>query len=130
MDRQPADTRRSAALGPYLRSLRELKGWTLRTVEEASGGDVSNAYLSQLENGRISKPSPNILHSLAAVYGVPYETLMAKAGYLSPKAERSEGERHGAAATSAPFGDLTTDEENALLAYLAMYRKTRGDDGR
>jgi transcriptional regulator with XRE-family HTH domain len=40
--------------------------------------------LSQLENGKIRKPSPNVLHGLANVYAVPYETLMEKAGYLLP----------------------------------------------
>jgi transcriptional regulator with XRE-family HTH domain len=46
-----------------------------------TGKAVSNAYLSQLEHGKIKRPSPNVLHSLAEVYAVPYEALMEKAGY-------------------------------------------------
>src|SRR3990170_3728692 len=59
-------------LGSLLGDLRTAKGFSLREVEEATDKAVSNAYLSQLERGKIRKPSPNLLHSLAAVYGVPY----------------------------------------------------------
>ena len=75
-------------LGAVLADLRTAKGLSLREVEEATGKAVSNAYLSQLENGKIQKPSPNVLHSLAAVYAVPYEALMEKAGYLLPSEDR------------------------------------------
>ena len=125
MTKEASDERSGMSLGEYLKSLRALKGWTLREVEEATNAEVSNAYLSQLENGKISKPSPNILHSLASVYGAAYEVLMTKAGYLAPKSERAAGSRHGAAATNAPFGSLSDDEERALLTYLAMYRKSK-----
>jgi len=56
--------------------LRTAKGFTLRQVEEAT--DNANAYLTQ--QGKVQKPSPNVLHSLAEVYAVPYESLMEKAG--------------------------------------------------
>lgn len=126
MTKEALEDRSGMSLGEYLRSLRAAKGWTLREVEEATGGEVSNAYLSQLEHGKISKPSPNILHSLGIAYGVAYEVLMTKAGYLAPRAARRPGEQHGAAATNAPFGSLSDDEERALLTYLAMYRKSKG----
>src|SRR4051795_13054914 len=78
----------TGGLGPYLASIRLVRRLTLREVEEATGGDVSNAYLSQIENNKISRPSPNVLHALAKVFAIPYETLMEKAGYLPPgKAE-------------------------------------------
>ena len=41
------------ALSTYLASLRAAKRLTLRQVEEATENAVSNAYLSQLEHGRI-----------------------------------------------------------------------------
>ena len=80
---QPDGVGRPSELGALPADLRTAKGLSLREVEEATGKAVSNAYLSQLENGRIRKPSPNVLHGLADVY-VPYETLMEKAGYLLP----------------------------------------------
>lgn len=117
-----SDTAQS--LGAYLKSLRTGTGMTLRDIEEATERAVSNAYLSQLENGKISKPSPNVLHALAAVYGVSYGKLMERAGYVSPVADREQGARHGQAATYA-VENLTREEEKALLDYLAFYRTQR-----
>ena len=110
---------RPAELGSLLADLRTAKGFSLREVEEATGKAVSNAYLSQLENGRIKKPSPNVLHSLAGVYAVPYEALMEKAGYLLPS-ERGGGRRRRLAAFA--IDDLTAEEEEDLLKYLAFLR--------
>jgi transcriptional regulator with XRE-family HTH domain len=50
-------------------------GFTLRDVEEITGGQVSNAYLSQLESGKIKSPSLRIACALAATYHVSVETL-------------------------------------------------------
>ena len=107
-------------LGVVLSDLRKAKGFSLREVEEATDKAVSNAYLSQLENGRIQKPSPNVLHSLATVYAVPYETLMEKAGYLLPS-DGQEGEPRRRLAAFA-IDDLTAEEEEELLKYLAFLR--------
>lgn len=122
------DKSRSSAFGAYLASLRAAKGLTLREVEEATGKEVSNAYLSQLEHGKISKPSPNILYSLASIYGVSYETLMEKAGYITAQQQRSENEKHGKAATFA-IDNLTAEEEAALLDYLGYLRSKRSKKG-
>ena len=110
---------RSSELGGLLADLRTAKGLSLREVEEATGKAVSNAYLSQLENGKIKKPSPNVLHSLAEVYVVPYEALMEKAGYLLPP-EDGGGRRRRLAAFA--IDDLTAEEEEELLKYLAFLR--------
>ena len=106
-------------LGALLGDLRKAKGLSLREVEEAADGMISNAYLSQLENGKIRRPSPNVLHSLALVYAVPYEALMEKAGYLLPS-EDSGGRRKRLAAFA--IDDLTAEEEEELLKYLAFLR--------
>ncbi len=106
-------------LARVLADLRTAKGLTLRQVEEATDHAVSNAYLSQLENGKIKKPSPNVLHHLAATYAVPYEALMEKAGYLLPA--EPGGERHQRLAAFA-IDDLTAEEEEELLKYLAFLR--------
>ena len=47
------------SLGKTLKVSRELIPLALRQVEEATG--ISNAYLSQLENDKIKKPSANVL---------------------------------------------------------------------
>ena len=107
-------------IGVVLADLRKAKGLSLREVQDASGGAVSNAYLSQLERQKIKKPSPNVLHSLAEVYGVPYETLMEKAGYLLPDTEGRGGRRRRLAVFA--IDDLTAEEEEELLKYLAFLR--------
>ena len=106
-------------LGGVLADLRMAKGFSLREVQEATGKAVSNAYLSQLENGKIQRPSPNVLHSLSGVYTVPYEALMEKAGYLMPS-EDGGGRRKMLAAFA--IDDLTAEEEEELLKYLAFLR--------
>jgi len=68
------------SLAKFLRSSREATGLTLRGVESATG--VSNAYLSQLETGKVENPSPPVLQKLAKTYGLEYEELMRMAGYL------------------------------------------------
>ena len=110
---------RPVELGTLLGDLRTAKGLSLREVEEASGKGVSNAYLSQLENGKIRKPSPNVLYSLADVYAVPYEALMEKAGYLLPSASGKVDRKRLAAFA---IDDLTAEEEEELLRYLAFLR--------
>ena len=106
-------------LGALLADLRTAKGFSLREVEEATGKAVSNAYLSQLENGKIKKPSPNVLHSLAEIYGVSYESLMERAGYLLSS---EDGGRRRRRLAAFAIDDLTAEEEEELLKYLAFLR--------
>src|SRR5258708_39054452 len=103
-DQKPSDD----SLGAHLARLREAAGLSLRQVEEGTEKEVSNAYLSQLENNKIAKPSPNILHALATVYKTSYEDLMKRAGYVSSDSEASTQKR-AKAATFAIQG-LTPDE--------------------
>lgn len=110
-------------LGALLADLRTAKGFSLREVEEATDRAVSNAYLSQLENGKIKKPSPTVLHSLAEVYAVPYEALMEKAGYLLPSESKGGGRRSRLAVFA--IDDLTVEEEEELLKYLAFLRSRK-----
>lgn len=73
--------------GNYLKQLRTERGLTIRQLTEKSG--VSNAYLSQLENGKRGIPKPEILVKLHEPLGVGYDELMEKAGYISSET-RSE----------------------------------------
>lgn len=130
-DTAPPET---SGLGPYLASIRLVRRLTLREVEEASGGEVSNAYLSQLENNKISRPSPNVLHTLAKVLSVPYETLMEKAGYFAPASSNLDVLRSAPVAKNGSpsvfdSADLTSEEEKALLEYLAFLRTRKSGGG-
>jgi transcriptional regulator with XRE-family HTH domain len=132
----PAEPADPQSLGDYLANIRAIRGLKLREVEKATDGAVSNAYLSQLETNKIARPSPNILHALASVYVVPYETLMEKAGYITPAIAapdvlRSAGERarHGRIASFADK-NLTQEEEESLLEYLVFLRTRKGKGGK
>lgn len=125
------------SLAAYLTAIRGSLGMTLRDVEKATEKRVSNAYLSQVENDKIARPSPNVLHALAGVYRVSYEVLMEKAGYLPASAvadggvlrsasKKSNRPRQNAFATQ----DLTQDEEQELLEYLAFVRSRRGTNAK
>ena len=115
-------------LGQYLASIRTDRKMTLRDVEEATNKQVSNAYLSQIENDKIRKPSPNVLHTLAELYGISFEKLMEMAGYLMSSTKRTENEQHGRIATFAEH-NLTPAEESELMQYLQFIRgrKRSGD---
>jgi HTH-type transcriptional regulator, competence development regulator len=103
-------------LGKFLRELREARKFSLRDVEQITGSKISNAYLSQLENGQIKRPSAAILHTVAAAYGVDYALILQRAG-LAPEPSKSPR------ASRSVLGDLTPGEESELLRYLAFLRQ-------
>ena len=110
------------SLGQHLASIRQDRKMTLRDVETATGKEVSNAYLSQIENDKIKKPSPNVLLALSKVYKINYERLMEMSGY----AVTASGGRSGKRATST-FSEhnLTSEEEEKLLEYLQFIRSRK-----
>jgi transcriptional regulator with XRE-family HTH domain len=117
----PNDAAQFNTLGAFIRKARQDVSMTLRDVEEATNKEVSNGYLSQLESGKITKPSPHVLHALSQALSVDYEMLMQRAGYILPTAQRARGVKHGRAATFA-IDHLTADEESQLLEYLTFLR--------
>jgi HTH-type transcriptional regulator, competence development regulator len=130
-DRVPSGSPQSKgqSLADLLTNTRAVKRLTLRDVQEATNNEVSNAYLSQLETGRISRPSPNVLSALARVYGLPYEVLMERAGYIAPPPEGSELRSASASrrGRTIEFANetLTNEEEEKLLEYLAFLRSKK-----
>ncbi|SPP92798.1 helix-turn-helix domain-containing protein [Bradyrhizobium vignae] len=109
-----------ATLGKTLTAARERKGLSLRDAERETG--ISNAYLSQLEHGKIAAPSPNVLHKLAGLYGISYSTLMRDAGY--PSSETLPG-HHDGARLAARLGPTNPEEEDALAEYLEFIRSRK-----
>jgi transcriptional regulator with XRE-family HTH domain len=105
------------SLGKTLKDKRELIPFTLRQVEEATG--ISNAYLSQLENDKIKKPSANVLYKVASLYNIDLNDLLSAAGVIE-KRDPSKSKLLNTAALSA--NELTSEEEQALLDYLKYFR--------
>lgn len=113
-----------SGLGAYLASIRRDRGYSLRYVEEKTNKQVSNAYLSQIENSKIDQPSPNILNALADLYEISFEGLMELAGYMKASGSRAQDERHGRVATFAEH-NLTPAEEEELMRYLEFIRSRK-----
>jgi len=129
MTRKNAGAENGLTLGQYLASIREDRDLSQRDVEKATNKLVSNAYLSQIENDQIKKPSPNILHALAELYGIPYEDLMERAGFVVPTRSRTGAQqRHGRVATFAGH-NLTSEEEAELVKFLGYLRSRKRSSG-
>ena len=67
--------------GEFLRMKRKEKRMSIRQLALYAG--CSDSYLSQLERGAKGNrgPTPGFLRKLASPLGIPYEVLMAAAGY-------------------------------------------------
>jgi transcriptional regulator with XRE-family HTH domain len=108
------------SVGAVLRQARQVR--KLSAVDVARSADISPAYLNKLENDAVKRPSPHVLHQLGRALAVPYAELMRLSGHPVP------GEHDPNAADTvgaALFADLTDDEREELLEYLAWYRARR-----
>ena len=106
--------------GSLLRRAREVRELSGSDAARAAG--ISAAYLSKLESDAVKKPSPHVLHQLSEALAVPYAELMRLSGYRVP------GETDDKAAetvSTALFADLSDEERDELLEYLAWYRARR-----
>jgi len=108
-------------LGGLLKEARELRRLSLREVETQSG--ISNAYLSQLENDKIKKPSANTLYKLSGLFNINFDDLMVKAGIVEKK--------NDSAARPSDFAfsseNLTEQEREKLIEYLKWLRYQEKD---
>jgi transcriptional regulator with XRE-family HTH domain len=121
-------TEENLGLGKTLKKARELKKLTLRKVESLL--NISNAYLSQLENDKIAKPSADVIFKLSMLYDIPFDILMMASGVLDEKdlqllySQRKlfpkTVEGHSLFST-----DLSSYEEKELLKYLNFLRSEK-----
>lgn len=105
--------------GAVLKQARQVRKLSAGEVARAAG--ISAAYMSRLENDGVKRPSPNVLYRLSETLALPYSELMRLNGY------RLTGEAESTTTTiaGALFADLTDDERDELLEYLAWYRARR-----
>jgi transcriptional regulator with XRE-family HTH domain len=116
----------AATLGVVLRRAREVRA--LSAVDAARAASISAAYLSKLESDAVKRPSPPVLLQLGEALALPYADLMRLAGYQVPG--ESDSKTAAAAVSASLFADLTDDERDELLEYLAWYRSRRRPAGR
>ena len=106
-----------------MKRVRKERKLTLRVVEEKTG--ISNAYLSQVENGKIIRPSPSVLHKLAEFYDVSYEHLMRLAGHPLPILSTEREKLEPAFRLSSSFDGLTEEEKKRVLEYIAFLKSRK-----
>src|SRR3954454_521898 len=109
-----------ASIGTVLRQAREVR--ELRAVDAAKAAGISAAYLSKLEGNSVKRPSPQVLHRLSEALDLAYADLMRLSGYHVPGPEEVAPV---ASVAAALFADLTPDEREELVEYLAWYRARR-----
>ncbi|MDY0410126.1 helix-turn-helix domain-containing protein [Virgibacillus soli] len=73
--------------GEYVRNSRQRKNLSLREAARRAG--ISHPYLSQLETGKNTKPTPEVIKKIADGLELNYIELLEIAGYLE------EAEREG-----------------------------------
>lgn len=110
----------SPSIGAVLRQARAVRSMSALDAARAAG--ISAAYLSKLENDAVKKPSPPVLLQLSEALSVPYGDLMRLSGYRLPNESTAVP---NASVAAALFADVTDDERDELVAYLAWYRARR-----
>lgn len=110
-------------LGKILKDARELKRLSLRDLEIQSG--ISNAYLSQLENDKIKKPSANTLYRLSELFNMNFDDLMVSAGVVEKKNNSTFST--GSFAFSSATADISSEEQEKLIEYLKFLRHQKND---
>lgn len=110
--------RRPTKLGRELRRVRKTQGKTLRDIERRS--KLNNGYLSQVERGDVTHPSPPVLRKLAKGYDVPFAVLLRWAGYV-PDDDLNLTPNQAVALST--LGDPTTEELRALKEIVAVLRR-------
>src|SRR5258705_11134812 len=102
-----------------LKEAREVKKFALRAGEEMTG--ISNAYLSQIENDKIKKPSVDILHKLATLYKIDFNYILHVAGLV----EKSDSKNVSFGKYVFSKENLTKEEEQELIQYLKFIRERK-----
>jgi len=97
----------------------------LSAGDAARAAGISPAYLNRLENDAVKKPSPHVLHQLSEALTVPYAELLRLSGYRLPHDPGANTANTANTVSEALFADLTEDERDELLEYLAWYRARR-----
>ncbi len=106
-------------LGTYIKEKRTEKGLSIRRLAELA--DISHTEVKRIEDGLRKQTSPQVLRSIASALGVPYEDLMAAAGYIDEPIE----ETGTAVAGIRDAEDLSQDEIEQVNQYIAFLKSQR-----
>lgn len=115
------------SLGGFLKDLRLNLGWSLRDVQARTGGRIHNAYLSQIESGKVGAPAVETLVLLAEAYGVDLWSIFHQAGWVPERPPAVDTVRSAGRGTLADgvLEDLTDEEVAELIAYAGFLKARR-----
>lgn len=127
------DEERVQNLANIFMKARKDKNLTLRQVAYKS--NLSATYISELERGLRSLPSPERLKSLSDAFKLDYEYLMIEAGYIKKQENKSNSDPNGLLMFSdqEAFDSLPEEERERILTSLrdqADYLIDRAKRGR
>ena len=105
------------SLGSFIRTQRQQAQMSLRDLAEKT--NVSNPYLSQIERG-LHEPSMRVLKAISDALNVSIETLLARAGLTSDRADDPDAPAPLDTVTAIEADPALTDEQRSSL--LAVYR--------
>ena len=121
-----ASTSATGAVGPRLRQLREQKAMSARQVADAAG--VSAAYLSRLENGRVS-PTVATLARLVGAMGETMATLFQEPPGPHESVVR-RGDRHLMRSKGVLDSQVTPGWAKRLEILESLVEPGQGSSGR
>lgn len=115
--------KRAIELGNRLREVRTKSGESLRKIEQRSG--LNSGYLSQLENGKITHPSPSVLQKVATGYQLRFEDLLQWTGYVTDPQDVRTPNQAVALSTVSGLGDPSDEELQTLKAIVELLQSKR-----
>lgn len=83
----PAD---GGTLGNMLRAQRMKLKFTLRDVKRITNGKISDAYLSQIETGKVRDPSASMIVAISAALCLSVEQMLHAIDPTYPLSEESD----------------------------------------
>lgn len=86
--------------GEYIKNVRKQKKLTLREAAELCG--ISHPYLSQLETGRNTNPTSQVIEKLSNGLGIPNGTLYILVGHLKDSFKEIQNETEKKISLIAP----------------------------
>lgn len=109
-------------LGTYIKGKRTEKGLSIRRLAELA--DISHTEVKRIEDGLRKQTSPQVLRAIANALGVPYEELMATAGYIDePVVETENGTVAAGIKDTEDLNQEEIDQVNKYIAFLKSQRK-------
>lgn len=112
------------SFGIEIRKIRINKGYSLRQVERQSG--ISNSFISEIENNRVSTPKPSTLKKLAHGLRVNYSSLLELAG-ITPQMPSNIFKPKGYVKLPV-YGSIPCGPENSMLPETNDYKLVPADE--